>query len=118
MIRFLQIFNKSLLTNCKGWEAELLRECPPHITFHMSRVTCHMSRVPCHMPCVAYIFFLQGSRANRWRVCYQRGIPLPRPVSFHLCFGFVFLFLFLVVPAGPIDICVPVEIKAVLTNLR
>ena len=57
-----------------------------HVTCHMSNVTCHMSRVMCHMSHVMchmthfilffLLFFRQSGEAYRWRVCYQRGLPL------------------------------------------
>ena len=34
-------------------------------------ITCHVSCVTCH--CVTY----QIGGASRWKVCYQRGLPLP-----------------------------------------
>ena len=60
-----------------------------HIACHMSCVLCHMSYVLCHMSCVTcrhvskcfvvlffcFSFFWENGRANKWRVCYQRGLP-------------------------------------------
>ena len=67
--------------------AEILRECSPPTTCHMSHVACHVSRVMCHMSCVAchmsYVtFFLQCGEAYWWRVCHQWGLPLS---SFVIC---------------------------------
>ena len=47
---------------------------PPNmlrVTCHVSRVTCHVSGVTCQVSHVTFFF----GEANRWRVCYQRGLP-------------------------------------------
>ena len=49
IILFLPIFKTSLLSRR---ETEILRECSPTTTYHMSRVICHMSHVIGHMSCV------------------------------------------------------------------
>ena len=48
------------------------------VTCHVSRVTCHMSHVTCHFfsPFFYFLFFGKSGEAYRWRVCYQRGLPL------------------------------------------
>ena len=38
----------------------------------MSRVTCHMSQFKFFY---LIFFFGQSGEAQRWRVCYQRGLP-------------------------------------------
>ena len=68
LILFLQIFIISLITNSKSYGAEILRECSPPTTCHMSRVTCHVPLVMCHMSCVTCNFFLLFLRTMWWRV--------------------------------------------------
>ena len=79
VILFLQTFKTSLHPKCESLGAEILRECSPPQTCHMSLVTCHVSRVTCHMSCVTCHFFSsffgQSGEAYWWRVCYQRGLP-------------------------------------------
>ena len=54
-----------------------------HVTCHVPSVACHMSHITCHMSqfflfflCVFFFFFFgQSGEANRWRVCFQLGLP-------------------------------------------
>ena len=48
-----------------------------HVRCHVSCVTCQVSHVRCHVS--QNIFsssFFDKMMASRWRVCYQRGLPL------------------------------------------
>ena len=72
VILFLQIFKTSLLSNLKSYEADILRDCSPPTTCHMSCM-CQMSHVMGHMS--HFIFFLQSDGASCQRVCYQQGLP-------------------------------------------
>ena len=54
-----------------------------HVRCQVSVVLCQVSHVRCHMSCVKKIhifllfsFFGQCGGVSRWRVCYQRGLPL------------------------------------------
>ena len=80
----LNIFKALWIPNHKSWGAEILRECSPPSTCHMSGVRCHVSYVRCHVSgvtcqvsCVTFFYFFvwQSGEASRWRVCYQRGLP-------------------------------------------
>ena len=66
------IFKSPSLQKCMSLGLEILRECSPLSTCHMSCVMCHMSHVKYHR---WYLFlFFQRGEANQWRVCYQRGL--------------------------------------------
>ena len=62
----------------KFWESVHPTPC---VMCHVSRVTCHVSSVTCHLSHAFFFFFyptkiLQSVGASRWRVRYQRGLPL------------------------------------------
>ena len=52
-----RIFKTLSISNCKGWEAEILRECSPPTMCHMSRVKCHVSA---HMDKRQFFLHMQG----------------------------------------------------------
>ena len=56
--------------------------CMSSVTCHVSHVTCLVSCVMCHPSharyhLILFFFFFSSSKfgANRWRVCYQQGLP-------------------------------------------
>ena len=63
--------------------ADILKECSPPTTCHMSGVMCQVSVLRCLVSCVRchvsniyiYIWFRQCGWACGWRVCYQRDLP-------------------------------------------
>ena len=64
------------LPNCTSYGSEILRECSPpatchlsHVTCHVLQFTCHVSHVMCHLSIVIYTFIvLHNGEASRWRV--------------------------------------------------
>ena len=44
----------NLNPNCESWRAEILRECSPPTTCHVSGVMCHMSNVTYQLSRVTY----------------------------------------------------------------
>ena len=70
---FLQTFKTSLHPNRMRQRAEILRECSPPTTCHISGVTCHVAGVMCQKIC--FLFFGQSGDASCWRVCYPPGLP-------------------------------------------
>ena len=74
------MYLQTALSQCEG--AEILRDCSPPTTCHMSRVMCpvshvmcHVLHVLCHVSFFLFFFFRQSGEAYQWRVCYQRGLP-------------------------------------------
>ena len=56
-----------------------MRDGSPAPTCDVLCVTCQISHFICHISHVIHFFFffcLQCGEVSRWRVCYQRGLPL------------------------------------------
>ena len=65
--------------------AEILRECAPPATCHVSCVTCHMSHVPCHVSQVmCHMSHFSFSFAKWWSLSVE-GLLLTGPTPSNSC---------------------------------